>query len=251
MTAAPLFLVVSLPGDVLSEAVRGELSRRELPHAHVAPGDLAALPVVISEVDVSLWGRPVHGVLWRATDEPEHSLRVPEPDRSFAAYEVQALWSAVLDRPDVFAVPKPPAEQWLSRARWVEWRRHLDAVGVPVSPLTLGAGAPDATWHPYTRHEHHPAPGAHLGSALLAATGAAPHARCVVGGGEVCEGTDTPLTRRVATWLAYWGAGPCEVTLDDAGAVLRVDPATRLSRRTGQHLALSLVDAYRDHLAGR
>jgi hypothetical protein len=250
MTVSPLFLVVSSTQDALAEAVRDELSRRDLPAAHVTPSALASLPVVLTHEAVSLWGQPLLGVLWRAKPDPQLPTQVPEPDRDFAANEVRALWAAVLDRPDVFAVPNLPPEHWLSRARWMEWRRHLDAVGIPLSPLCFGAGAPGTTWHPYTDTSASPAPGAHLASAVVAATGRSGAVTCLVAAGRVCDGEDTVVTRRVASWLSYWEAGPTEVTLDEEGAVLRVDSPAVISQAACSRIAPLVVEAYLEHLAG-
>jgi hypothetical protein len=250
MTVASLFLVVSSTQDALAAAVRDELSRRDLPSTHVTPSELASLPVVLTHEAVSLWGRPLAGVLWRSQPDPQLPTQVPEPDRDFAANEVRALWAAVLDRPDVFAVPNLPPEHQLSRARWMEWRRHLDAVGIPLSPLSFGVGRPGDPWHPYTDTSASPSPGAHFASAVVAATGPGGAAKSLVAAGRVCDGADTVVTRRVASWLSYWEAGPTEVTLDAQGSVLRVDPPAAISQAACGRIAPLLVEAYVEHLAG-
>jgi len=203
-TSQPGVVIIASPSDLLAQLVAMSLVYAHVPTCQLDPAELAGVDAEWDGSGVTVNGRPIQGLLWRA-------LRPGSPSNGDAT--VLASWLAIAGSPSMRAINSYDPEAWRQGAGWSVWEDRLGRSGVPVRPPQEGSSAPAGT-------------------------------RSLVVCGEVVCGPDTPPVAAAAGALADSGVHLAAVTSLPDGRISDVDPQPDIDDSVQARRAVARVTDY-------
>ena len=147
----PTVAVIDDGGDALASQVARRLAARGREPLVIDAAGLAKAALELSASGVSVNGRPLAAVLFRARLPGWFADGFVAQDAPFCHGEAAAAWMAILEHESVLAINRLDPQLWFTHVEWPCWWKRLEAAGVPVAPIEVGdVAAPDARWLPWS-----------------------------------------------------------------------------------------------------
>lgn len=243
-------LIVSYPGDKLSDAVERQSERVSMPVHKVHPNDLPDALLTVKDGSFFFNRNRVGAVLSRCPPKSFLSAKFADEDQDFSNAEVRALWLDALLMPSVFAVNRLDPIPFFDDSEWITWRYRLARAGVPVSPFSFGNIADiqsNLLWLPHRsislRNAPDPLMQRVIGGAL---TTSHISKRYFYVGDTILTDNPPQVMKAAQNVLIEGGLRMAEVVLDERQRVLTINPYPDFAKP--ERAADILVKDFYDHL---